>query len=46
METRKLETPGTLEQIDLQVEESKTLPSTEEMLSVLQEDPTRCLSWL
>ncbi|KLU60035.1 hypothetical protein CEB3_c34660 [Peptococcaceae bacterium CEB3] len=46
METRKLETPATLEHIDLQIEESKTLPSTEEMLSVLQADPSRCLSWL
>lgn len=46
MEARKQESPTAIEIIDLEIEESKTLPTTEEMLSVLQEDPTRCLSWL
>jgi len=36
----------TVEPIKLELDENKLLPSTEEMVSTLQENPTRSLSWL
>lgn len=35
-----------VEPIILDLDESKLLPSTEEMLNTLQEASSRCLSWL
>lgn len=35
-----------VEPITLDLDESKPLPSTEEMLDLLQETSSRCLSWL
>lgn len=46
METRKPETPYAVEISASEIDESKTLPTTEEMISILQADPSRCLSWL
>lgn len=46
METRKPETPYAVEITESDIDESKTLPTTEEMISVLEADPYRCLSWL
>jgi len=36
----------TMEKIQVELDEAKTLPSTAEMLSELETDPLRCLSWL
>lgn len=45
METLRMDSMESIEDINLDLEKD-TLPSTEEMLLILQEDPTRCLSWL
>ncbi|MHB1654200.1 MAG: hypothetical protein ACYCVD_17250 [Desulfitobacteriaceae bacterium] len=46
METRKIDVLEPVETINLEFDESKTLPTTDEMLMTLKEDPSRCLSWL
>jgi len=38
--------PETMEKIQVELDEAKTLPSTAEMLNELEASPLRCLSWL
>lgn len=34
------------EPVDIDLDENKTILSTEEMLKILETSPNRCLSWL